>query len=170
MDSSQNKKEKHKRRSTATPTATIIHHHTTTPSSSLVHHRTVAPTAAAVHNHHSFTPTISTRPSTKVNEPIPIDVNASFDFFGEDPMPPPPVNASFELATEDPVPSPPPMNGTMSFVASSGVSSATSASTSSTFLFALPLVVLGAYIAQTKVRRHGYTPIRMTKFSYSDNV
>ena len=143
MDSS---KQKHKRHHTATPTTTptaIVHHLTPTPTA-IVHHHT--PTPTAIVHHHTPTPTAHfTRPND------------------EDPLPPLPSNDSYVLIGEDPLP----VNQTMS-LATVVPDSVHSGYNLTPFVFALPFIVLGAWIAQTKVRRHGYAPIRTVEISTSE--
>ena len=148
MNSAPSDKQKHKRRRTATPTATIIHHHTTTPTATVLHHHATPTTTIAPTSHF-------TRPSNNFAD-IP------------DPTPPPlPVNDSFVWIGEDPMPPPFPVNETMSF-ASVVPKSVRSGYNVTPFVFALPFIVLGAWIAQTKFRRYGYVPIRTVEISSSE--
>lgn len=158
MNSSPSEKTKHKHaRRTVTPTA-VIHHHTLTPTAA-IHHHTVTPTVA-VHHHRTSTPTAAptahnTR-TKKVNDEIP------------EPEPvPPPTNETWNLIIgEDPIP-PPPSNQTTTttMLAITPVTGEPRSGVGLTpFVFALPLLVLGAWFAQTKKRRYGYTPIRTVEF------
>lgn len=149
MNSAPNNTPKHKRRHTMTPTVaptTVHHHHTMTPTAA----PTVSPTV--VHHHHTMTPTVAptvhfTRPAINFTE-ILIPAN---ERIGEDPYPPFPLNETMSFATVVP-------------------ESVRSGYNFTPFVFALPFIVLGAWIAQTKLRRHGYAPIRTVEISSSSEV
>lgn len=163
MNSSPSEKTKHKHaRRTVTPTAAIHNHHTVTPTAAVHHHNhTVTPTVA-VHHHRTLTPTAAPTAhithTKKVSdeipepEPIPPPANETWNLIiGEDPIPPPPSNQTTTTTT--------------TMLAITPVTEEPRSGVGLTpFVFALPLLVLGAWFAQTKVRRYGYTPIRTVEF------
>jgi hypothetical protein len=145
---------KHKRK-TFSPTATaVVHEHTHAPTAASHEHThapTIYPTArfdhtrtptATIHHQHTHTPNLDEAVS--------------------DVPPPPliPVNATLfmdELNHTDP-PVPMPSEGTLLY--SSGSSSSTlNPGVYVGAMFLLPMVVLGAWIVQGRVRRRHYDPI-----------
>jgi len=146
--SEENKKQhkQHNHRTDApTATPTPAHNHRTATPTPAHNHRTATPTPA--HNHRTATPTPAHNHRTDA---------PTVHFTRADEI----INVE-----EDPMPAP--VNVSMLFMSAS---TPVRGSTLSPFVFALPFVVLAAWIAQTKVRRRGYSPIRTVRFSSFEDV
>ncbi len=151
-----------------------MHSYTPTPKTPKKHNKkytpTHTPTLSHTHAHthvHTQSPTITqTRPSTHTHTHSVTHIEKS-EIAGDEPEPsftPPPMNLSIKSDINNTIPPIPPMPEQMQYeqLYSSTITTTKDSSTSDGyvgFMFLLPMVILGAWFLQERVRRRHYDPI-----------